>query len=1151
MKNIKKKRLATMSLSAMMILGIASPLSLSVETVRALEENNKTNNSIVTKIENSETDSKQATSYKEGVTIKENTKFTNTDSKYMATFTYVADKDLEKVTVTGGFGFFTSEAAKDYLNNGSTGTITPVSPENFKNDGSMFTTGHLVSPGGYVEIEMTEISNRVWSVDVPLPNGQYYYKYNLYSNAQGRYDEQILDPANLPLTVGNNSSGWSLFYIGDKENCLDGQEYTFPTDVKKGEVNYMTYTAVDGSQQAMGVYLPHGYNKNKTYKTLYLSHGSGGNEVEWFEIGSAKNIMDNLIAAGEVEDTVVVTLDLTTTFRLGNSAPGRGFETIEDNIMNYVIPYVESHYSVSTNAKDRAFAGLSGGARLTTFLYQKHAGEFGYFGMFSHTLSGIDVENIENKDYPTLMLGYGNLDPFGKTNFPDFTSRLDKAGVKYDLYDVNGGHDWGAWRTLLSIFVKDYLWEDTNKPVNPGEEGTAESAVRSVIIPRYEKDGTKTEQHISDTLKSHLSIKNIKQEKNEIDKTITVDVQLKDVNLVSNYKNCVDEPGTSYYNMLSYYINVLQVKELVDKNEGYSIIDSKGNTVDAAYVNELVGLLKQINDFDPTTDLQYDWDSAYDTDAFKNETTRGATDVIAKSKEGNVILRFHIDSHGWWGYDLGAHDSITGLVMGYDADEAYDKQHDLTMDYGNFFVIKMKEDKNGTWYMLNDTDLQNPMMYVSKDGKEAFMIDVDFYGANVLNEKIKAVIGDKCESLKIFVTHNHGDHANNLAVIGQDDELRNITTIVWPENESHTVLTEKDGTVESMVGKDLISDIQWKSVETVKDMEKFTAAGVEFQFLEITDEHTPGGGQLADLTHKVIYSGDSLGAQIQYGGTNFNMSNAHNWLLGAQKAEKYIKENNIKYNIGGHTPYLNNPEYGTWVATAIQSAYDQLSKDPKWAGGTIVVENGKVVSNERMMELQSKGMTDREVLTVCSITFRNNLNNEYDVVEGKNSSWKKGTDDNVKITVNVEKDKYTTVLIDNNVVDTSNYQLSEDGTTIEFTKEYLNSLAEDKHSVLLQYSDGVAIATLNIEAADANQPTTPDQPENPSDTEKPSTPANGGQTTTDKPTVKPTTDTTTKVNKPTSSKVKTGDDTELLGLVSMMVLAGGTVCLVKRKKEVE
>ena len=90
---------------------------------------------------------------------------------------------------------------------------------------------------------------------------------------------------------------------------------------------------------------------------------------------------------------------------------------------------------------------------------------------------------------------------------------------------------------------------------------------------------------------------------------------------------------------------------------------------------------------------------------------------------------------------------------------------------------------------------------------------------------------------------------------------------------------------------------------------------------------------------------------------------------------------------------------------------------------------------------------------------------------------------------------------------------------------------------------------LSMQTKEVKQPTTPDQPENPSDTEKPSTPANGGQTTTDKPTVKPTTDTTTKVNKPTSSKVKTGDDTEILGLVSMMVLAGGTVCLVKRKKE--
>ena len=652
---------------------------------------------------------------------------------------------------------------------------------------------------------------------------------------------------------------------------------------------------------------------------------------------------------------------------------------------------------------------------------------------------------LNNADFASWLataVDYGmKVAPKGYTLVIVENGKVVNGTKRYEEIMANGLSD----RDELNICSVGFIKSEDN--------GSAERAARSIILPRYEKDGTKVDQYISDDLKSHLALVDIEKVQDETQKTFTVNVQLKDVNLTSDYINGKSEPGISYYNMLSYYIDVLQVKELVDKNEGYSIIDSKGNKVDAAYVNELVGLLKQINDFDPTTDLQYDWDSAYDTDAFKNDTTRGATDVIATSKEGNVTLRFHIDSHGWWGYDLGAHDSITGLVMGYDADEAYDKQHNLTMDYGNFFVIKMKEDKNGTWYMLNDTDLQNPMIYVSKDGKEAFMIDVDFYGANVLNEKIKAVIGDKCESLKIFLTHNHGDHVNNLAVIGQDDELRNITTIVWPENEPHTVLSQKDGTVESMVGKDLISDIEWKSVETVKDMEKFTAAGVEFQFLEITDEHTPGGGQLADLTHKVIYSGDSLGAQVHLGGTTIR-SGAQQWLDGAKKAAKYIKENGIKYNIGAHTPYLNNADFASWLAAGVEYGINEADE-----GYTlIIVENGKVINGtDRYDEIMKNGLSDRDELNICSLGF-----------------IKEKTD-----------------------------------------------------------------------------PDTPDQPENPDEPTKPSDKPNQPETPT-KPgdTKKPdstNTNITTTTDK-TKDNVKTGDDTEIFALVGMMVLAGGTICMIKRKK---
>ena len=34
-----------------------------------------------------------------------------------------------------------------------------------------------------------------------------------------------------------------------------------------------------------------------------------------------------------------------------------------------------------------------------------------------------------------------------------------------------------------------------------------------------------------------------------------------------------------------------------------------------------------------------------------------------------------------------------------------------------------------------------------------------------------------------------------------------------------------------------------------------------------------------------------------------------------------------------------------------------------------------------------------------------------------------------------------------------------------------------------------------------------------------------------------------------SKKVKTGDDTEVTALIGMMILAGGTICMIKRKKE--
>ena len=536
--------------------------------------------------------------------------------------------------------------------------------------------------------------------------------------------------------------------------------------------------------------------------------------------------------------------------------------------------------------------------------------------------------------------------------------------------------------------------------------GDYDKAINEVKLPKYE-NGKKELIPVSQYLQEKLDTEDLAVVKNDRNKTITVNLPLKDVRLDSDYLNGASAPGRSFYNMMNFFTDVKQIKNLLADNADFSVIDVNGNTLDANYINELHDLIAQIIDFDPKTNLKYDYDAVYNSTAFEANKNLGGTDVIATSKEGNVSFKFHIDSHGWWGYDLGAHDSITGLVMGLNPEEAQEKQHEYTMKYGNFFVIEMENKGPGKLYMLNGTDLENPMIYVSEDGKEAFMIDVDFYGANVLNTVIKSVIGDKCESLKIFLTHNHPDHVNNLAVIAQDKDLKDITTIVWPENEPHTILSEKDGTVEELFGKDIVAIFD--NIVTVKDNEIFEVAGNTFQFIEIPDEHTPGGGQLADLNNKILYCGDTLGAQIHLGGTTVVGEEAlNNWISGVEKSVNYMKENGMEYIIGGHTPYLNTTEYASWVLNALNYAKDQLATNPAWKGGLIIVEDGKVVTGDRMGEIFQNGLTDREELKFASVNFRANTTDvPKDPEEKPNDNNKPSNKDD-----KVEKEEMNTPTVD-------------------------------------------------------------------------------------------------------------------------------------------
>ena len=84
--------------------------------------------------------------------------------------------------------------------------------------------------------------------------------------------------------------------------------------------------------------------------------------------------MDNLIQDGTTEPAVVIT---TNTNYLG--AANQGYP----NLRNVVIPFVEANYNVSTDAIDRAFAGLSAGSCVTQNIMRFDTLRFGYYGPWS------------------------------------------------------------------------------------------------------------------------------------------------------------------------------------------------------------------------------------------------------------------------------------------------------------------------------------------------------------------------------------------------------------------------------------------------------------------------------------------------------------------------------------------------------------------------------------------------------------------------------------------------------------------------------------------------------------------------------------------------------------------------------------------------
>lgn len=390
---------------------------------------------------------------------------------YTTTFTY-SNADATNVKLNGSFYFMTENdenlKGMNYALPEGTGTYDfTIAPENWNKEGNY----HHVFVDNWSD-DMVKGEDGVWTYSIDLPGGYYVYRLSVSYNDGAHYD-LIADPSQPSRvdTMGVTSRR-SVFYVPyDAEKQSETDDWTWATPLEDesqaGTVFHFNYPGYGDVYRAAMIYLPNGYDaeREEPYKVLYISHGGGGNETDWFTQSHADFIADRKFASGEEEPFIIVTMN--------NTAFGWDYQVIHDNMKDYLIPYMEQNYNVVSDASGRAFAGLSMGGMTTNTLLYIEPELFGYYGIFS----GSNIGSLSRDDYSAfadarIFIGAGFADNAHiNSSYQTDTDRtslglaetFDALGIAYNngngLHLVQGGHDWYTWDLLLRDFIDEMLWK--------------------------------------------------------------------------------------------------------------------------------------------------------------------------------------------------------------------------------------------------------------------------------------------------------------------------------------------------------------------------------------------------------------------------------------------------------------------------------------------------------------------------------------------------------------------------------------------------------------------------------------------------------------------------------------------------------------------
>ncbi len=300
---------------------------------------------------------------------------------------------------------------------------------------------------------MTKDSQGVWSLTVgPLTP-------EIYSYTFGLDGATVTDPLNRAIKKWIRSE--SMFEIPGSLASVES--------VPHGVIHRHTFFSKTRQlPNAIQVYTPPGFDPRAAtkYPVVYLLHGFGDDETAWAENGRANFIADNLFAQKRAVPAIIVmtnghpvpipTGPRPTDYSANNLA------AMEQELINEVMPLVESAYPVKQDAAGRAIVGLSMGGGHSLNIGLKHGDLFGWIGGFSssaptanldHTFRALVDASAKKSGEPRLLWIAIGEDDFLLEQNKTFVGWLTEKNIRHTWLLTPGGHEWPVWRRYLGEFL--------------------------------------------------------------------------------------------------------------------------------------------------------------------------------------------------------------------------------------------------------------------------------------------------------------------------------------------------------------------------------------------------------------------------------------------------------------------------------------------------------------------------------------------------------------------------------------------------------------------------------------------------------------------------------------------------------------------------